>query len=143
MLVHCMSVTALTSTQFNLTQVKGNNSHTIHYVIVPIGILPGPDVIMVKPNHMAFLHCEVYGNPKPRVTWTKGGASIDGLSGYNAFNNGTLLIQRTTEADKDDFTCRADNGVSEPVYRTLTLNLKGTVHYRLLVGFDHKLKADF
>ncbi|XP_053376969.1 papilin-like [Mercenaria mercenaria] len=93
-------------------------------VQVPIGILPGPDKIMVKPNRQAFLHCEVYGNPKPRVSWQKSLTDIRSGGHYETFSNGTLLIRRATEEDIDSYTCTADNGVSTPVQKTIKLELR-------------------
>ena len=92
---------------------------------VPIGILPGPDTIRVKPNHMAFLHCEVYGNPKPTVSWRKNNYPIQFGSGYEMFPNGTLLIRRASVDDIGSYTCTADNGVSQQVDRSLKLDLRG------------------
>lgn len=93
-------------------------------VQIPIGILPGPDTIRVKPNHMAFLHCEVYGNPKPTVSWRKNNYPIQFGSGYEMFPNGTLLIRRATVDDIGSYTCTADNGVSQQVERSLKLDLR-------------------
>ncbi|KAL4238992.1 hypothetical protein ACF0H5_003696 [Mactra antiquata] len=93
-------------------------------VRVPIGILPGPDKIMVKPNRQAFLHCEVYGNPKPSVTWTKDSTPVTSDYRYETFRNGTLLIRSATERDIDSYTCLADNGVTTPVQRTVKLELR-------------------
>ena len=104
------------------------------FIPVPIGILPGPDTIMVKPNHMAFLHCEVYGNPKPMVSWRKNGLSIMSDGRYEVFRNGTLLIRRTEEDDMGSYTCEADNGVSTPVQNSMKLTLRGKIlHWFKLV----------
>lgn len=97
----------------------------IDVFVVPIGILPGPDKIVVKPNHQAFLHCEVYGNPKPSVSWQKGLSDLRSDGRYETFSNGTLLIRRATEQDVDSYTCRANNRVTTPVQRTIKLELRG------------------
>ncbi|KAH3848603.1 uncharacterized protein LOC127874886 [Dreissena polymorpha] len=91
---------------------------------VPIVVLSGPDTIMVKPSNQAFLHCEVYGNPKPSVSWTKNGSPLRSRSRYKTFSNGTLLVRSATPGDADSYTCRADNGVSSPVERTIKLSLR-------------------
>ncbi|WAR18886.1 TFPI1-like protein [Mya arenaria] len=96
-------------------------------VQVPIGILPGPDIIMVKPNNLAFLHCEVYGNPKPTVSWKKAGETLPTSYRYETFSNGTLLIRNASPEDVDSYTCMADNGVSTPVDRTFKLSLRVTI----------------
>lgn len=95
------------------------------FISVPIGILPGPDKIMVKPNRQAFLHCEVYGNPKPSVSWSKGSQPLASEYRYETFRNGTLLIRSASEQDIDSYTCTADNGVNSPVERTIKLELRG------------------
>ena len=88
---------------------------------------------MVKPNRQAFLHCEVYGNPKPTVRWHKSSQlDIRSDSRYDTFSNGTLLIRQATEQDMDSYTCTADNGVSSPVEKTIKLVLRGNTHFTLL-----------
>ncbi|XP_052766205.1 uncharacterized protein LOC128207366 isoform X2 [Mya arenaria] len=100
-------------------------------VQVPIGILPGPDIIMVKPNNLAFLHCEVYGNPKPTVSWKKAGETLPTSYRYETFSNGTLLIRNASPEDVDSYTCMADNGVSTPVDRTFKLSLREMLRARI------------
>jgi len=98
-------------------------------ISVPIGIVPGPDSIIVKPNSQAFLHCEVYGNPKPTVTWSRSREQIRPNDQYETFSNGTLLVRSATEQDVDSYTCVADNGVTGAVERTVKLSLRGMDQY--------------
>ena len=101
-------------------------------ISVPIGIVPGPDSIIVKPNSQAFLHCEVYGNPKPMVTWSKSREQIHPNYKYEIFSNGTLLVRSATEQDVDRYTCVADNGVTGAVERTVKLSLRGMDRYLMI-----------
>ena len=78
---------------------------------------------------MAFLHCEVYGNPKPTVSWRKNNVPLVSNSRYEIFNNGTLLIRRTMEEDIGSYTCEADNGVAQAVQRSLKLTLRGKLQF--------------
>ena len=104
---------------------------------MPIGILPGPDKIVVKPGRQAFLHCEVYGNPRPQVSWSRNSQPIISNGHFEMFSNGTLLIRRAEETDVDSYTCVADNGVSQRASRTIKLVLRGMV--KTLLAFCDKL----
>ena len=99
----------------------------LFFFAVPIGILPGPDKIVVKPGRQAFLHCEVYGNPRPQVSWSRNSQPIISNGHFEMFSNGTLLIRRAEETDVDSYTCVADNGVSQRASRTIKLVLRGMV----------------
>ena len=101
-------------------------------ISVPIGIVPGPDSIIVKPNSQAFLHCEVYGNPKPTVTWSRSREQIRPNDQYETFSNGTLLVRSATEQDVDSYTCVANNGVTGAVERTIKLSLRGMDQYIII-----------
>ncbi|KAK3581415.1 hypothetical protein CHS0354_016277 [Potamilus streckersoni] len=90
----------------------------------PIRILPTPDTIIVKPGHTAFLHCQAQGNPQPRISWTKKNELIQSGGRFNVFENGTLLIAHTQPEDIDFYVCRAENGISVAVQRTVRLSLK-------------------
>ncbi|KAL3875221.1 hypothetical protein ACJMK2_038145 [Sinanodonta woodiana] len=90
----------------------------------PIRILPTPDTIIVKPGHTAFLHCQAQGSPQPRISWTKSNDPIRSGGRFNVFENGTLLIARTQPEDIDFYVCRAENGISVAVQRTVRLSLK-------------------
>ncbi|XP_041353663.1 papilin-like isoform X2 [Gigantopelta aegis] len=101
------------------------------HVRVPLRILPSPETIIVKPGENAFLHCQVFGNPQPDVTWTKNGRKVLTNGRHHAFNNGTLIITTVKEHDVGDYECRADNGVSGSAKRTVKLVIKDTVTAKL------------
>ena len=97
------------------------------WCLVPLRIQSSPEKIIVKPGENAFLHCQVFGNPQPRVTWTKNGRKVVTNGRHHAFDNGTLIITTVREHDIGDYECRADNGISGSATRTVALVIKGAV----------------
>lgn len=93
-------------------------------VEVPITIFPTPAKIVVQPGMNAFLHCQAYGNPRPRVDWSRDGYDVSRDPRFSVYPNGTLIIQRTLEQDMGSYLCVANNGVSNPAQRIVMLQLR-------------------
>uniref|UniRef100_K1PKN2 Papilin n=1 Tax=Magallana gigas TaxID=29159 RepID=K1PKN2_MAGGI len=93
-------------------------------VEVPITIFPTPAKIVVQPGMNAFLHCQAYGNPRPRVAWSRDGYDVSRDPRFSVYPNGTLIIQRTLEQDMGSYLCVANNGVSNPAQRIVMLQLR-------------------
>lgn len=112
---------------------------------VPITIFPTPAKIVVQPGMNAFLHCQAYGNPRPRVDWSRDGYDVSRDPRFSVYPNGTLIIQRTLEQDMGSYLCVANNGVSNPAQRIVMLQLRGmwtdsTVAFWSEQPFDFKTK---
>lgn len=62
------------------------------------------------------LKCEVYGDPRPVVRWTKGGHAVNtGDPRINvsfAGNTSSLIIASVVQADKGLYRCVANNSVN-------------------------------
>ena len=91
----------------------------------PIRIFPTPSKIVVRPSGNAFLHCQAYGKPQPRITWTQDSQPIRSGGKFRVFENGTLIISQVGPEDMGDYMCQADNGVSTPAQRIMMLSLRG------------------
>ena len=96
-----------------------------YFHTVPITIFPTPAKIVVQPGMNAFLHCQAYGNPRPRVSWSRDGYDVSRDPRFTVYPNGTLIIQRTLEQDMGSYLCVANNGVSTPAQRIVMLQLRG------------------
>ncbi|XP_078313590.1 uncharacterized protein LOC111130469 isoform X3 [Crassostrea virginica] len=98
---------------------------------VPITIFPTPAKIVVQPGMNAFLHCQAYGNPRPRVSWSRDGYDVSRDPRFTVYPNGTLIIQRTLEQDMGSYLCVANNGVSTPAQRIVMLQLRESLKARI------------
>ena len=61
--------------------------------------------------------CSVSGTPKPSVTWTKDGQSLDG-DGIWIEVNGSLVIGSAQPSDAGRYTCTATNPAGEDTVST-------------------------
>ncbi|XP_062596568.1 papilin-like [Saccostrea cucullata] len=100
-------------------------------VAAPITIFPTPAMIVVQPGADAFLHCQAYGNPQPRVAWSRDGYDVSRDPRFTVYRNGTLIIQRTIEQDMGSYLCVASNGVSTPEQRIVKLQLRESLRARI------------
>lgn len=102
---------------------------TVQY---PPEILQGPEDLHLPPN-MEFdarFQCNVTGEPKPVVTWTRDGMNLNYSTDYRLVrekSNGlhTLTIEKAKESDSGMYACEASNGVGKTLARA-----------KLLVGID-------
>ena len=88
-------------------------------------IQPGPSLMSFTPGDYGFLHCQVSGMPKPRVSWEKDGAMVTSNGRVNVFGNGTLTISDVGPQDVGKYQCLADNGLDETQRRQIQVLIKG------------------
>ncbi|XP_048259425.1 papilin-like [Haliotis rufescens] len=100
-------------------------------VRVPLRILPSPKVIKIRPGDNAFLHCQVYGQPTPTITWLKNGRPVMSTGHFRAFENGTLIIMQTQDYDAGQYECQAENGVSTMAKKQVQLLIRERVRAKL------------
>ncbi|XP_067680592.1 papilin-like isoform X6 [Haliotis asinina] len=93
-------------------------------VLVPLRILPSPKVIKIRPGDNAFLHCQVFGQPTPTITWLKNGRPVMSTGHFRAFDNGTLIIMQTRDYDAGQYECQAENGVSSMAKKEVQLIIR-------------------
>jgi hypothetical protein len=94
----------------------------------PPEILQGPEDLHLPPN-MEFdarFQCNVTGEPKPVVTWTRDGMNLNYSTDYRLVrekSNGlhTLTIEKAKESDSGMYACEASNGVGKTLARAKLL----------------------
>ena len=89
-----------------------------------------PADVTVGERTTARLMCSAEGVPQPRIRWLHNGRDVryDGLRIFLEQDGSTLSIEDVNSRDEGEYTCEAHNGVSEPVQRTIRLNVLGNSH---------------
>ncbi|XP_064488750.1 neurotrimin-like [Ornithodoros turicata] len=87
-------------------------------VLVPVKWVREPTDVSLKEYDNVTLSCEATGVPRPTVTWEKEG-STDMRSGP------TLRIEKVTKGDSGRYNCKADNGLSQPISKTVNVLVYG------------------
>ncbi|GAB6031907.1 hypothetical protein CHUAL_010299 [Chamberlinius hualienensis] len=83
----------------------------INKISAPQFVATPQDMIVLEGSSVT-LDCAANGNPKPRITWLKDGATIDLNDRDGRFykvGTGNLQIHNVQEADFGDYMCRAEN----------------------------------
>ena len=86
------------------------------YFTVPPAIVEGERDFTVIQDHSASLPCEVTGDPRPQITWTKNGVRIsESDPHYFISEDGSLEIFSADPQDTATYSCTAINvaGVME------------------------------
>ncbi|XP_062583892.1 roundabout homolog 1-like [Saccostrea cucullata] len=73
----------------------------------------GPQSQNLPTGEVGFLHCEAYGDPKPKIWWLKDGRPITANSRIIALSSGTLQISDLQESDSGNYTCKASSETGE------------------------------
>lgn len=70
--------------------------------------------VRVTEGEEVVLECEVTGNPRPTVVWTRPHSPLPPGSHSSCPANSCLNIPSVTRADTGSYLCTADNGVGQP-----------------------------
>ncbi|KAK0404397.1 hypothetical protein QR680_017438 [Steinernema hermaphroditum] len=82
-------------------------------VLVPPKIINEGGRHTIIENNSLVLPCEVEGNPRPRIGWTKDGRPADAFNGLQTLNDGQQLkILSASEAARGVYLCTASNKVA-------------------------------
>ncbi|XP_059511613.1 basement membrane-specific heparan sulfate proteoglycan core protein isoform X2 [Stegostoma tigrinum] len=83
-------------------------------------VLVHPSPSSVREGDMLELHCQVTGQPEPRITWHRSAGS---LTSNHQVQGRVLRILRMRPADVGDYICRAENiyGTQEVKFSVLVL----------------------
>ncbi|XP_061183726.1 roundabout homolog 1-like isoform X6 [Saccostrea echinata] len=73
----------------------------------------GPQSQNLPTGEVGFLHCEAYGDPKPKIWWLKDGRPITANSRIISLSSGTLQISDLQESDSGNYTCKASSETGE------------------------------
>jgi len=83
-----------------------------------IGV-PGPESMRVRAGTTVSINCKADGHPDPNITWTKlQSGRVNPLA-----EKPVLTIEEVSRTDGGLYQCRADNGVGEPKFRKITLQV--------------------
>ena len=97
--------------------------------------ISNPENSTVTKGQNVTLKCEVYGNPRPVVSWTKGGDAVNtGDPRINVSftgNTSSLIIVSVVQADQGLYRCVANNIVNTTTSYPGSL----TVHCEYLIVF--------
>ncbi|XP_032903835.1 basement membrane-specific heparan sulfate proteoglycan core protein isoform X4 [Amblyraja radiata] len=88
----------------------------------PPTVLVHPTPTSVTEGEMVELHCQVTGQPQPRITWYR---TAGPLTTNHQVDGSVLRILRTSTADVGDYVCRAENvlGMQEIQFTVLITSI--------------------
>ncbi|XP_065056612.1 cell adhesion molecule DSCAM-like [Rhopilema esculentum] len=87
------------------------------------------DVSILKPNTLHLI-CKGSGFPSPQIVWYKKGEFSEArkllhlTDRVRQYQNGSLLIYRTSAKDNGKYTCSAENDIGKNAERTITVDIK-------------------
>uniref|UniRef100_T1J0I1 Neogenin n=1 Tax=Strigamia maritima TaxID=126957 RepID=T1J0I1_STRMM len=87
------------------------NTAQLNKISAPQFIATPKSVIAIEGSSLTF-ECAANGNPQPRITWLKDGATIDMAfldSRFSVVGTGSLQIEHVQETDEGVYMCRAEN----------------------------------
>ena len=70
--------------------------------------------VRVTEGEEVVLECEVTGNPRPTVVWSRPDSPLPPGSQTSCPANSCLNIPSVSRADTGSYLCTADNGVGQP-----------------------------
>nr|XP_014343555.1 PREDICTED: protein turtle homolog A-like [Latimeria chalumnae] len=79
-----------------------------------------PPVAEVRLGDPLTLVCSAYGNPEPKITWRKDGATLQGQEKYQV-SNGTVRIRATDRSSRGVYTCHASSEEGNATHTTRLL----------------------
>lgn len=82
--------------------------------LVPVSLDTGPVNITVNQSSSASFKCVASGDPKPNITWSKGGVLLRN-EGRVIITGETLSITRTNASDAGEYQCHVTNGLATHV----------------------------
>ena len=91
-------------------------------------------MLMTKSGKAALLSCEAQGNPRPTITWSRGGVAKNTVLSSTKVRS-LLSVTPLTEANFGVYTCRAENIVGSTEKQLLLFHL-GIVNL-VLPSFFH------
>ncbi|XP_072334658.1 basement membrane-specific heparan sulfate proteoglycan core protein isoform X2 [Scyliorhinus torazame] len=84
--------------------VTVTSTTTVHETAPSVTVRPLPTSVQV--GEMVELHCQVTGQPEPRITWYRAAGP---LTSNHQVQGAVLRILRVSSADVGDYICRAEN----------------------------------
>ena len=75
---------------------------------------PEPKIETIEGNTFS-LKCRAHGQPRPKITWTKEGESLERSSRVHTSSSGDLQILSVLSSDHGVYRCRASNNAGSVV----------------------------
>ena len=70
--------------------------------------------VVVTEGEEVVLECEVTGNPRPSLVWSRPQSQLPPGSETSCPDNSCLTLPSVSRADSGSYLCTADNGVGQP-----------------------------
>ncbi|XP_023930628.1 neuroglian-like isoform X1 [Lingula anatina] len=75
----------------------------------PSFLRPPPLIQEVPADKSTIIPCQVFGAPKPRISWTRNGVDVSGGAKYTIHPSGDLEIKNVQSSDGGEYACHASN----------------------------------
>ncbi|XP_046382567.1 lachesin-like isoform X2 [Ischnura elegans] len=96
--------------------------HTVEILVPPtIRSSPANGQVTVRKGGSITLECKASGNPVPTITWTRKDDTLP--SGEESVEGFSISLDRVDRHQAGVYRCMANNGVGDPVFVDLTLDV--------------------
>ncbi|XP_071447644.1 lachesin-like isoform X2 [Hetaerina americana] len=96
--------------------------HTVEILVPPtIRSSPANGQVTVRKGGSITLECKASGNPVPTITWTRKDDALP--SGEESVEGFSISLDRVDRHQAGVYRCMANNGVGDPVFVDLTLDV--------------------
>ncbi|KAL4709633.1 hypothetical protein ACJJTC_007364 [Scirpophaga incertulas] len=131
-LEHCGTYTCVAS-----NHVAKVNRSTELYIKVAPRWLEEPTNSSLLLGRRGTVSCSASGYPQPQVHWMKKDAILGTWQpvlelaggGILSLPNGTLVIEEVSLSDEGLYSCNVENGVGQPLSKTVWMNVNKPVHF--------------
>ena len=89
-----------------------------------------PEIVSVSNDQgvcegsMVTLSCNATGKPTPSITWTRALDNGTDSAPLQPVVDGKYVMSNTMKSSNGTYRCTADNGVGDPVYRTVRVTVR-------------------
>lgn len=75
-----------------------------------------------------ILHCEVWGNPQPTISWNKDDRPLDNDSDHIILRKKMIKIREISTNDQGKYTCVAKNSIGKQANYSATVTVSPGKH---------------
>ncbi|XP_055699736.1 protein amalgam isoform X1 [Phlebotomus papatasi] len=106
-------------------KINKDQVHTVEILVPPsIRAVPTSGQSTARKGGSVTLECKASGNPVPAIHWTKKSGGTSGTSSPARIGEGPILtLERVDRQHAGVYQCTADNGVGEPVFLDMRLDV--------------------
>ena len=95
----------------------------LFFLTVPSNIANVSSDQVVCEGSMVTLSCNATGNPTPNITWTRAFDNGTDSALLLPVGDGRYVINNVMRGSNETYRCAADNGVGDPVNRTVRVTV--------------------